>query len=396
MPISHYMVCDPRRDHSLRIPRPDLTVDLNVPNACNGCHNDVAKGETPRWAAEQCASWYGAPQGPRHFAHALDAGRKGKLPAVAMLNDVARRTTTWAPVRASAVLLLGRYGPEAARSAGYAALKDPEPLVRTSAIRALEGLPPDQMVARIVPLLHDPVRSVRTEAARAVVLARLDQADTGFPLEPGDREALRLALDEYLAGQDAMADRPGAHLNRAVIFESQGDTDRALAEYETALRLDAGFVPARVNRALLRNQLGHKAQAEADLRAVVAAAPDYADGFYWLGLLVAEDPARLAEAAEWLDRAARLAPANARIHYNHGLALQQLGRLDEAETALRSAYERSPAVDYLYALALLFAERKDWPKARKCVDGLIQMDPQSRQWPALREQMQEAEEPPRP
>ncbi|MGI9243313.1 MAG: hypothetical protein ACR2RV_21120, partial [Verrucomicrobiales bacterium] len=40
MPTKHYMVVDPRRDHSLRIPRPDLSVKLGTPNACNQCHQD--------------------------------------------------------------------------------------------------------------------------------------------------------------------------------------------------------------------------------------------------------------------------------------------------------------------------------------------------------------------
>src|SRR5690606_29142151 len=38
MPQTTYMVVDPRRDHSIRVPRPDLTVAVGSPNACNGCH----------------------------------------------------------------------------------------------------------------------------------------------------------------------------------------------------------------------------------------------------------------------------------------------------------------------------------------------------------------------
>ena len=37
---ARYMGIDDRRDHSFRLPRPDLSGAL-VPNACNGCH-DVA------------------------------------------------------------------------------------------------------------------------------------------------------------------------------------------------------------------------------------------------------------------------------------------------------------------------------------------------------------------
>ncbi len=32
------MDVDPRRDHSLRVPRPDLSVSLGTPNACSSCH----------------------------------------------------------------------------------------------------------------------------------------------------------------------------------------------------------------------------------------------------------------------------------------------------------------------------------------------------------------------
>jgi hypothetical protein len=40
MPTNTYMGVDARRDHSMRIPRPDLTVQTGAPNACNACHAD--------------------------------------------------------------------------------------------------------------------------------------------------------------------------------------------------------------------------------------------------------------------------------------------------------------------------------------------------------------------
>ena len=55
MPAHSYMVVDRRHDHSLRVPRPDLTVKLGTPNACNDCHAD----KSAAWAAEQVEKWYG-------------------------------------------------------------------------------------------------------------------------------------------------------------------------------------------------------------------------------------------------------------------------------------------------------------------------------------------------
>ena len=55
MPVSTYMVIDKRHDHSLRIPRPDLSVKLGTPNACNNCHAD----KSAQWAADAIERWHG-------------------------------------------------------------------------------------------------------------------------------------------------------------------------------------------------------------------------------------------------------------------------------------------------------------------------------------------------
>ena len=40
MPTKNYMVVHDRRDHSMRVPRPDLSVSIGTPNACTQCHAD--------------------------------------------------------------------------------------------------------------------------------------------------------------------------------------------------------------------------------------------------------------------------------------------------------------------------------------------------------------------
>ena len=40
MPSRTYMGVDERNDHSFRVPRPDLSVGTDIPNACNNCHKD--------------------------------------------------------------------------------------------------------------------------------------------------------------------------------------------------------------------------------------------------------------------------------------------------------------------------------------------------------------------
>src|SRR4249919_1856959 len=57
MPSKTYMIVDNRRDHSFRVPRPDLSVSIGTPNACTGCHRE----QSAEWAARTVAAWF--PQG---------------------------------------------------------------------------------------------------------------------------------------------------------------------------------------------------------------------------------------------------------------------------------------------------------------------------------------------
>jgi len=367
MPVTTYMVVDPRRDHSLRIPRPDLTVSLGIPNACNLCHNDVSKGETPEWALEWVRKWYAEKAEPVHFAYAFAQAREGKPEAIQELLATLRRADHAGIVRASALALLARFAQPSSRSAEAVAmllesLEDSEPLVRWVAVRSLTEHDPDQLVRRLAPRLSDPIRAVRLEAARQL---------SGLPASAFGRaqwRKLQEVLEEYFEGQWALSDQPAAHLNRAVILTNLGRLAEAEDAYRMALRIDATFIPARNNLAILYDQMGRKSEAEHELRKVVELAPDFAEGWYSLGLLIAENPQRLEEAAQCLTRATQLAPEGARIHYNLGLALQRLKRMAEAEKALKTAFQLAPNdLDIRRALGALYLELGESGKAREFV-----------------------------
>ncbi|MCC6123718.1 MAG: tetratricopeptide repeat protein [Pirellulales bacterium] len=378
MPVTNYMVVDPRRDHSIRNPRPDLTVSLGIPNACTGCHHDAAKAETPAWAAAKVREWYGEKKEPKHFAYAIAAGRAGKPEGARLLEDVTRRKDLPPIVRASAVLLLARYPGTTNILTATDALEDPDGLVRTAGVRALLQAPPDVLHRQLAPLLRDPLRVVRTEAAR--IISKVPENE----FNEVDKKAFHAALEEYLAGQRYLSDQPAAHLNVAVIHANRGRLPEAIAEYAHALKLDPEFVPARINLAMLHDQMGKKDSAEREFRKALEIAPKMAEAYYSLGLLIAEDEKRLGEAAEVLGKAVALAPENARMAYNHGLALQRLGRPEEAETALLNAYKLSGnQTEYLYALAVLYFQQEQWTRAKGCIEELIKRDPQNREFQAL-------------
>ncbi|MGH6623608.1 MAG: cytochrome c3 family protein, partial [Burkholderiaceae bacterium] len=87
MPSTNYMVVDGRRDHGMRVPRPDLTLSTGSPNACNSCHRE----NDARWADVALVKWLGRrPGGLQNYAEAFAALAKGSATANAELLAVAR------------------------------------------------------------------------------------------------------------------------------------------------------------------------------------------------------------------------------------------------------------------------------------------------------------------
>ena len=125
MPSKTYMVVDDRRDHSIRVPRPDLTVSMGTPNACTQCHTDKTAG----WAAQRLAEWF--PNGRQtqpHFGVALDAGRTGAANAEPLLDALIADQDQPAIARASALALLAPLATAASEAALRASFTDPNPL----------------------------------------------------------------------------------------------------------------------------------------------------------------------------------------------------------------------------------------------------------------------------
>ena len=210
MPAQTYMIVDPRRDHSFRIPRPDVSARHGTPNACTNCHAD----RDAAWAAAQAAAWWGAPENPAHFADVIAAARRGDRGAAPQLLALLEDTGNAAIVRATALDLLVPEG-AGAGDAIAAATADPDPLVRTAAAAALDRLPQQPRIAAAGPLLEDPARTVRIEAAR--VLASVDPAALG-----GRQDHQSRAFSEYVAAQLVSADMPAARLNLGIVAPPRG------------------------------------------------------------------------------------------------------------------------------------------------------------------------------
>lgn len=331
MPSKVYMGVDVRHDHSFRLPRPDLTIALGVPNACAACHE--AKG--PHWAADRIASWTGRRRDPAdHFGSAFARADQGDPTAGMPLIDIARDTTRPVMIRASALARVATVPTLPARAALALAATDPDPLIRYGVVRALDGFQSIDRIDPGVPLLTDTVRTIRIDAARALVEAREQLTAT-------QREELDRGLVEWEAAQRLNDDRAEARTALGGLYGVQGKGAEAEQEYLAALRLDPAYAPAYVNLADLYRAAGRDAEGVKVLREGVARVPNDAALHHTLGLTLVRQR-QLPEAVVELTRAVTLAPEDARFSYVLGVALYDTGDVVAAYHVVEAALTFHP------------------------------------------------------
>jgi tetratricopeptide (TPR) repeat protein len=369
MPGRIYMGADYRPDHSLRIPRPDLSAGLDTPNACSAqaCHGDKPLS----WTIEQYTKWYGETRKP-HYGPAIAAGRTGEPEAEGKLIALAEDPLLPVIVRATALQLLRSYPTQASQTILAKALEENDALLRYTAIRSLEFFDTDTRLQRVAPKLYDPVKAVRMEAA--VVLSTIPIES----LRKDDREAFTTALAEYRAAMLYNSDFAPQRYNLGNLASNLGDADAAIRAYQKAIEIDEQFYPAKVNLAMLYNSLGQKSAAEKLLREVVEQEPEAHQVAYSLGLLLGELQ-QYGDAAVYLGKAAAGMPDNARVHYNLGQVLLYLNQLEEAETALLTAFSAEPLKqDFFIALANYYLKTSQPDKARALAEETLRHSPDYR------------------
>jgi Flp pilus assembly protein TadD/cytochrome c553 len=372
MPTRDYMVVDARRDHSFRVPRPDLSAKIGSPNACNGCHTE----RPTAWAEHAMETWY--PHGrwtQPHYGEALDAGRRGLPGAEVQLTRLIDDAGKPGIVRATATELLADYLSPASLPTLERALKDLDGMVRSAALDAVAALPPAERVRLAQPLLRDTLRGVRIEAASAL-------AAESNQLTPVERPAFDEAAAEYRAAEMSNADRPESHSNLGALDARLGDRGAARREYETGLRIGPWFTGLWVNLADLLREDGDDAEGERVLRRGLAVAVDKAELHHALGLNLARQK-RSDEALREFKQSVELVPGNTRYAYVYGVALLSSGKPDPALAVFESALAKRPADrELLVALATTNRDLGRLERARTYARRLVETapgDPQARQ-----------------
>ncbi len=327
MPETTYMQIDPRRDHSMQIPRPDLSDQLGTPNATANI------------------------------------------------------------VRASALQRLSAYPGPNALMAMKRNITNPDPLVRLGIIRGADNFPLPQRWTLLETLLNDKALSVRAEAGRALATApqqlspgpvqkqQLDSAikdyisSQQYNADRGSTHTnlgnLYLQLGQTSKAKDAYLQairiEPGfanAYVNLADLYRQQNN-DAA------AQQLLNGVINKVLNPAALHYSLGllyyrknKPVEAGEQFMAAINAEPANSQYHFAIGLLY-EQQRNYHAAVAALEKSYQLEPANPERLLALCQALLRTGNYSQAEKyihELATRYPNATAVKELKAQLRLFAK----------------------------------------
>ena len=375
MPTTTYMVVDPRHDHSMRIPRPDVSARLGMPNACNNCH--AKQNGAVGCRRDSTVDRQGARQLPEFRGRA--ARRRTRRPERARRADGADRRQGAARDRPCE----RDRPPRAVAHAGDARCAHPlaeRPRSGRPARSGRERSPtPTPCCASATCRACWATRSFRyASRPRAASPDRREGA-----LQPADRTRFDKALAEYIAVQTYNADRPEARMSLGNLYAARADPAAAIAEYRKAIEIDPTFVQAYANLADLYRMRGAEGEADVTLRQGLARNPRTAVLHHALGLSLVRQK-RLPDALPELRDANRLAPDDARFAYVYAVALLNSGKAKDAQAVVDAAIRRNPYDRSLNVMLVRFdAANGNVDGARARIQRLRELDPESTDYDQL-------------
>lgn len=369
-----YMGNDYRRDHSFRVPRPDLTLSIGTPNACNDCHTD----KSTQWSQNYILQWYGEKE-KHHYGSTFAQAAEGKTEALPQLIKYTQNDVYPLMVRATAVVLLQNFTDSTSFEAIKLALTHPESLIRHSALMSFRSTNAQDYINYLGPLLTDQVKAVRTDAA-----FRLSELPSEMIPEKL-KENLKNALVEYKEVQEYMGDFPGANYNLGNLYFNRGMLKEAASAYKKSIAIDKLFYQSKTNLAIIYNRLGKNKEAEKMFKELLREFPELQELNYSLALLLAE-MGKTDESRKYLKKSTELFPENPRIWYNLALLESQNGNIAVAEKYFKKAMRLAPDnFDYEWALTHFYYQHQ--LKAR----ALAQLEKLKAKYPNV-EQIKQLEE----
>lgn len=380
MPHRVYMTIDTRFDHSIRIPRPDLSVKYQTPNACTQCHTD----KTNVWAAKWVTKWYGSLKTtPQSFVSALAAGREDAPDAGKQLNAAARQKAYPAIARATAAELLQTHPSQETANTIKRLLQAPDPVVRLGAVRALSGFASRQRWQLGAKALRDKVLAVRITAAQ-----ELAQGSNQYA-KGANAKTFSQALADLFQVQLHNADHAATLVAHGSVELNLDHLAKAKKAYQTAIARHPDFAAAYVNLADLYRMEKQEAKVQKVLHQGLSVIPH--NGYLHYALALSD--VRLNDrtgALKELRQAMAFAPSNTIFVYTYAIALNSYGQSDQAIDVLVNAIKQHPRNAQLLTTIVAIAQQQgDRKKAMTYAKRLCQLAPDNARYRQLLKSLQQ-------
>lgn len=435
MPHTYYMKVDPRRDHSIRVPRPDMSVKHQTPNACTQCHintnqldqqtarklnhyqdwltardqgNAGVENELQRIdqaMAEAVKQWY--PESAFYdgsngdFVTKLVEARNSTDNRIELLSAIVKNRAFPEIIRASAMSDMRDDSSEMSLESAEVAVKSKQQSLIIAGLYRIEseissrvdlanyfvprpGMTQQQVanqfagmfnpLARLIEgQLENELRSVRVAAAR--VYASIPRQIIGNELPDSFAKAKQELIESLLIDND----RGTSHRALGSVYEMLGDSQKAKGAYQDALRVAPNLIGVRSNlAALLENEKGIlEQQVQSMQQSGLAKQADAAQRkIENIDHQVQDLRAREHELLKRdLDRAEGLPNADG-LHFRYAMSCYIQDDLANAEKHLLKAYEiNSEVPSYMVALASYYQKKGDRQRAFHFARKLVELQP---------------------
>ena len=334
MPITTYMARDPRRDHGFTTPDPLLTKELNIPNACNRCHEDKDSEWSIKWTNE----WYGDRMNrwSRERAFLVARAKSGDPGVVPELIKAFEKEQVEGWHQVFIGLLQPWVNQVDVQKAIQPFLQHENPLLRSKATQILGTFnSPDEL------------ERLKKDGSTAVRLSSLWSSRQLLANEA-------ILPEEFQNFINLHSDQPEGALSQAELAMLKNDLDSTEAWLRKAVNWDQTSSYPKQMLAQILNMRNDKTGALEMLRAAGKIDPENIQVLYQNSLLEAELN-NIPEAVKLLENINEVAPYFHKAWYNLGLIYSQQNRLEDSIYALYKAVNINPQdVQSLYALATVY------------------------------------------
>jgi predicted CXXCH cytochrome family protein len=305
MPENRYMGVDDRRDHSFKIPRPDVSQAFGTPNACIKCHDDKSN----QWASDNLEKWHGQPKKTSNSKQLLMILNSGQ--AISLEQHLAIIVDNQLDIisRATAIQLLSYTASSLSSDVLAPYLAHSEPLLRLSAATVAALMSPADKIKYLSPLLKDKYKSVRVATARNLVTSDISSVN---------QQLFDKAFKALIHANKVNSWRGEGVANQGVLAIEINDLTQAEESFKKAINIEPYFEASYINLADI-----YRAQQKPFLVASV------------------------------LSKGIKNNPKSADLHYSYGLHFVRQKKLDKGVLNFEKAMMLMPNnPQYAYVLGL--------------------------------------------